>query len=42
MLDAKLLRLCVEKKDVRGSTGVIHYDQGRVCFTPAAALARQG
>ena len=42
MLDAKLLRLCVEKKDVRGSTGVIHYDQGRVRFTPAAAPARQG
>ena len=30
----KLLRLCVEKGDVRGSTGVIHYDKGRVTFTP--------
>ena len=34
-LSAKLLRLCVEKKDVRGSTGVIHYDNGRLGFTPA-------
>ena len=34
-LSAKLLRLCVEKKDVRGSTGVIHYDNGRIGFTPA-------
>ncbi|MBP3522714.1 MAG: DNA topoisomerase 3 [Clostridia bacterium] len=34
-LNAKLLRLCVEKKDVRGSTGVIHYDNGRLGFTPA-------
>ena len=31
----KLLRLCVQKGDVRGSTGVIHYDKGRVTFTPA-------
>ena len=29
----KLLRLCVEKGEVRGSTGVIHYDKGRVFFT---------
>ena len=29
----KLLRLCVEKGDVRGSTGVIHYDKGRIAFT---------
>lgn len=35
VLDAKLLRLCVEKKDVRGSTGVIHYENGRIHFTPA-------
>ena len=28
----KLLRLCVEKGDVRGSTGVIHYDKGRISF----------
>ena len=31
----KLLRLCVQKGDVRGSTGVIHYSKGRVSFTPA-------
>ena len=31
----KLLRLCVQKGDVRGSTGVIHYEKGRVTFTPA-------
>ena len=34
-LTEKLLRLCVEKGDVRGSTGVIHYAKGRVTFTPA-------
>jgi len=28
----KLLRLCMEKGDVRGSTGVIHYENGRVSF----------
>ena len=28
----KLLRLCVEKGDVRGSTGTIHYEKGRVTF----------
>ena len=33
-LSAKLIRLCVEQKDVRGSTGVIHYDKGQVRFTP--------
>lgn len=32
-LTAKLFRLCAEKGDVRGSTGTIHYDQGRVSFT---------
>ena len=31
----KLLRLCVQKGDVRGSTGVIHYNKGCVTFTPA-------
>ena len=31
----KLLRLCVQKGDVHGSTGVIHYEKGRVTFTPA-------
>ena len=34
VMTAQLLRLCVEKKDVRGSTGVIHYDKGSVRFTP--------
>ena len=33
-LSEKLLRLCIEKKDVRGSTGVIHYENGQVRFTP--------
>ena len=36
MLTASLLRLCVQKGDVRGSTGVIHYEKGRVRFTPGA------
>ena len=34
VLDAKLLKLCAEKKDVRGSTGVIHYENGSVRFSP--------
>jgi len=29
----KLLRLSVEKGEVRGSTGVIHYENGRITFT---------
>ena len=33
-LTAKLLKLCMEKKDVRGSTGIIHYENGMVHFTP--------
>jgi len=33
-LSAKLMKLCVEKKEVRGSTGVIHYDNGQIRFTP--------
>lgn len=33
-LTAKLLKLCMEKKDVRGSTGIIHYENGAVRFTP--------
>ena len=33
-LTAKLLKLCMEKKDVRGSTGIIHYENGSVRFTP--------
>ena len=32
MLTAKLLKLCMEKKDVRGSTGTIHYDAGQIHF----------
>ncbi len=35
-MSAKLLKLCVEKKEVRGSTGVIHYENGTVRFTPSA------
>ena len=37
MLDAKLMKLCVQKKDVRGSTGVIHYNNGSVRFSPGDA-----
>ena len=33
-LSAKLMKLCVEKKEVRGSTGVIHYDNGQIRFSP--------
>ena len=36
-LTEKLLRLCAQQGDVRGSTGTIHYDKGRVSFTPGAA-----
>ena len=32
MLTAKLLKLCMEKKDVRGSTGTIHYNAGQIHF----------
>lgn len=32
-LDAKLMKLCAEKKEVRGSTGVIRYDGGKIAFT---------
>ncbi|MBQ7886426.1 MAG: DNA topoisomerase 3 [Clostridia bacterium] len=35
-LSEKLLRLCVEKKEVRGSTGTIYYENGRVRFVPAS------
>jgi len=28
------MKLCVEKKDVRGSTGVIHYHEGQIRFEP--------
>lgn len=34
-ISEKLLRLCVEKKEVRGSTGTIYYDNGSVRFVPA-------
>lgn len=33
-LTAKLMELCVKQGEVRGSTGVIHYQNGRVSFTP--------
>ena len=33
-LSEKLIRLCVEKKEVRGSTGVIRYENGQVRFSP--------
>lgn len=33
-LTAKLLKLCMEKRDVCGSTGIIHYENGAVRFTP--------
>lgn len=33
-LTAKLLKLCMEKRDVRGSTGIIHYENGAVRFMP--------
>jgi len=35
-LNEKLLRLCIEKKEVRGSSGVIYYDNGTVRFVPDA------
>ena len=35
-ISEKLLRLCVEKKEVRGSTGTIYYDNGKVRFVPAS------
>ncbi len=31
-LTAKLMKLCIERGDVRGSTGVIHYENGSVRF----------
>ena len=34
-ISEKLLRLCVEKKEVRGSTGTIYYENGSVRFVPA-------
>ena len=34
-LNEKLLRLCVEKKEVRGSTGTIYYENGQIRFVPA-------
>ena len=35
-ISEKLLRLCVEKKEVRGSTGTIYYENGKVRFIPSA------
>ncbi len=35
VLTDKLLKLCMEKKDVRGSTGTIHYENGKVRFSPS-------
>ena len=42
-LTAKLMALCAQRGDVRGSTGTIHYDKGRVSFTPGvpARTARE-
>ncbi|MBQ8618915.1 MAG: DNA topoisomerase 3 [Clostridia bacterium] len=34
-ISEKLLRLCVEKKEVRGSTGTIYYENGKVRFVPS-------
>ena len=34
MLDAKLMKLCAERGEVRGSTGVIHYEKGAIRFSP--------
>ncbi|MDO5378669.1 MAG: DNA topoisomerase 3, partial [Clostridia bacterium] len=38
-LTAKLFALCAKSGDVRGSTGTIHYDNGRVSFTPLGGRA---
>lgn len=38
-LTAKLFALCAKNGDVRGSTGTIHYDKGRVSFTPLGGRA---
>ncbi len=35
-LDAKLMKLCAEKKAVRGSTGTIHYENGAIRFERGA------
>lgn len=37
-LTDKLLKLCAQKGEVRGSTGVIHYDRGSVSFTPKGRI----
>jgi len=34
-LSEKLLRLCVEKKEVRGSSGTIYYEDGKIRFVPS-------
>ena len=33
-MTAKLMTLCLKNKDVRGSTGTIHCEDGRISFTP--------
>ncbi len=35
-LSEKLLRLCVNKKEVRGSSGTIYYDDGKIRFVPSS------
>ena len=35
-LNEKLMRLCVEKKEVRGSSGTIYYEGGKVRFVPSS------
>ena len=40
-LNAKLFQLCAEKKTVRGSTGTIHYEHGKIHFTPEAHSIKQ-
>jgi len=39
-LTAKLMKLCAEQKTVRGSTGVIHYENGAVRFERAENTIR--
>ena len=34
-LSEKLIRLCIEKKEVRGSSGTIYYEDGKIRFVPA-------
>ena len=34
-LTAALMRLCLEKRHVRGSTGTLHFEEGKIRFEPA-------